>query len=114
MSEDFYDTFDEALGYDIDILDGDLIEVDSMSGAIRIRMDEILPAIQEPYGAVPKLNGHPDSSRDTTGSSPSPIGSRSRRGRCKVSHIGWRIATIFLSASCPTAMSGIARGLFKE
>jgi hypothetical protein len=45
MAEAFYDTFDEALAFDLDLLDMDLIDVSAGSGRIAVRMDAMLPLV---------------------------------------------------------------------
>lgn len=45
MTEVFFDNFDDALAYDLDILDTHLIDVDSNSGRIAVRRDAVLPLI---------------------------------------------------------------------
>jgi hypothetical protein len=45
MSEVFFDNFADALAYDIDALDTHLIDVDSSSGRIAVRRDDMLPLI---------------------------------------------------------------------
>jgi hypothetical protein len=45
LSESFFESFDEALGYDLEVLDGQLIDIDNANDRVIVRRHAMLPLI---------------------------------------------------------------------